>query len=314
MSAITVGSLVVHRNLPLLGFGKVFCIGYMYALVGFIDASGRREVKRLGKTFIEPASDLSALGQFDGWRIETTSDCHPVAPSATSGTGKSRKAVGPAAWTLNQAYERFVAHYPDGMSGAQYQNAERTWKANQRELWAQQFPPGHLRALAADDPLAAGALVMKVVQTKEVALLARKGELPVLNWALTKGSPAPFLLALADVVEQAEPTRATFEALAEALESLPTLNPGTRVLSWPTLTVVPFLVRPDVHMFLKPKPTQETARQLGVDLFYNARPSWDTYQRLLTWSQGLLDFLKPHGARDMVDVQSFIWTVSGPVP
>ena len=50
-------------------------------------------------------------------------------------------------------------------------------------------------------------------------------------------------------------------------------------------------------------------RKLGVDLLYNARPSWQTYQRVLNFSRDLYDFLKPRGAQDMIDVQSFIWTI-----
>jgi hypothetical protein len=36
-----------------------------------------------------------------------------------------------------------------------------------------------------------------------------------------------------------------------------------------------------------------------------------TYQRLLDFSNRLLEFLAPHGAEDMIDVQSFIWVVTG---
>ena len=67
-------------------------------------------------------------------------------------------------------------------------------------------------------------------------------------------------------------------------------------------------------MFLKPKPTKEAARRLGVDLLYNSGPAWVGYKRLLDWSHELLDFLRPRGAKDLIDVQSFIWTIVSPQP
>ena len=63
-------------------------------------------------------------------------------------------------------------------------------------------------------------------------------------------------------------------------------------------------------MFLKPERTKEITRRLGVDILYSATPKWDTYERMLAFSNSLLDYLKPHGAQDMIDVQSFIWAVT----
>lgn len=303
MSELTVGTFVVHRNLPDLGVGKVFCVGQTYACVGFIDAAGRRDVKRLDKSFVTPFAHSAPLPQFDGWKVETSSGCYPV-----SAPSDARKAV----WTLNEAHERFLAKYPDGFAGEAYQHTERTWKVTQGDLWKQLLPEGRLRELAAADPVAAGALVMQVVQTRESALLASKGELPMMNWALTKGAPGPYLLALADVIDSPQPTAEHFTALATALESIPAPKPTTKLLTWPTLTVVPFLARPDAHLFVKPQATQAVARKLGKELLYHARPSWESYQRMLTWSRDLLDYLKPRGAQDLIDVQAFISTIGKP--
>ncbi|WP_291985502.1 hypothetical protein [Luteitalea sp.] len=299
MGELSVGSYVVHKNMPQLGVGKVFCIGDNYACVGFIDASGLKEVKRLGKTFVTPLSDAPDVTPFEGWKVETTSDCHPVGVKPPT----------PPEWTRDEAYKRFQRHYPGGFASEQYQTAERGWKVEQHALWKQLLPEGHLRALATTDPLAAGALVMQVVQTTESPLLAARGELPMMTWALTKGAPEPYLLALADLIDSPQPTAPLFEALASALEGLPTKTAATKLLTWPNLTVVPFLARPDAHLFVKPQATQEAARKLGVDLLYNARPSWQTYQRVLTFGRDLYDYLKPRGAKDMIDVQSFIWTI-----
>jgi len=64
-------------------------------------------------------------------------------------------------------------------------------------------------------------------------------------------------------------------------------------------------------MFLKPERTKTITRQFGKDILCSPTPKWDTYQRLLAFSNEMLDFLRPRGAQDMIDVQSFIWAVTG---
>jgi hypothetical protein len=98
--------------------------------------------------------------------------------------------------------------------------------------------------------------------------------------------------------------------MIDALTSLPTKKSTSRIGTWPIATVVPFLARPDRQMFVKPARTKEATRRLGVDLRYSSQLKWDTYERVLDWSDKLLDYLRPHGAVDMIDVQSFIWTIA----
>lgn len=311
MSVFPIGSFVVHRNMPQLGIGKVFCAGYQYCLVGFISDSGGREVRRLQPGFLDaaPSGERSA---FDGWTVAATGDCKELPTTVPGRAQSSRAAIRTppvAEWTMDQAYERFLSHYPQGMTGERYRHCERSWKWEKHELWQQELPGNRLRELAHSDPQAAGEIVMRVVQTSRVPLLARKGEIPMFNWALRHGSPEPYLVALADLLDEPEPTEARFSALANALESIPTRDEGTKLLTWPVLTVVPFLARPERFMFLKPKPTKLAARKLGANLFYNSGPTWAVYKRLLDWSQELLEFLRPHGAVDLIDVQSFLWTL-----
>ena len=63
-------------------------------------------------------------------------------------------------------------------------------------------------------------------------------------------------------------------------------------------------------MFLKPTATCECADRLRFDLGYTSKLEWGTYDRLLTMSRNLLEKLKPLGARDFIDVQSYMWVVA----
>lgn len=82
-------------------------------------------------------------------------------------------------------------------------------------------------------------------------------------------------------------------------------------LSWPTATYFPYLWQPDRHMFLKPVATCDFAERIGHSFQheYEAAVSGGVYEALLDLAQSTLDALKPHGARDFIDVQSFIWVV-----
>ena len=49
----------------------------------------------------------------------------------------------------------------------------------------------------------------------------------------------------------------------------------------------------------------------SFDLLYSTYPKWATYDQLLKLSDQLLERLRPLGARDLIDVQSFMWVVGG---
>lgn len=93
-----------------------------------------------------------------------------------------------------------------------------------------------------------------------------------------------------------------------ALDALP--QPKGRVATWPIATLLPFFAQPERHMFLKPEITQQAEERLGFHLNYQPTPNWRTYAKLLELSNVLLEQLKPLGARDNIDVQSFLWIAS----
>jgi hypothetical protein len=94
----------------------------------------------------------------------------------------------------------------------------------------------------------------------------------------------------------------------QAVSELPRRE--ARVLTWPLVTVFGFLARPDKHLFLKPRVTRRAAHEYGFDFDYEPTPSWPVYRSLLTFAAILrrdLDRKPGFKARDMIDIQSFIW-------
>jgi hypothetical protein len=130
------------------------------------------------------------------------------------------------------------------------------------------------------------------------------------NNAIKEKSPArtEYLEALHAFVSSENATESTFDWLVEALARLPVTG-ERRPLCWPNLTCIPHYYSPDHCPPLKPRAAQETAKLFGLDLRYQPRPNWATYQQWVQFHSRLLEFLRPHGAEDMFDVASLIWVI-----
>ena len=103
----------------------------------------------------------------------------------------------------------------------------------------------------------------------------------------------------------ANPGQQTFKAMAEAVSKLPA--DGGKVHTWPIVTLLPFLADPKRFMPLKPTNTDVIAARMNVNLKYDTTPNWETYELFLRMSNSLLARLAPLGAKDMIDVQGFMW-------
>ena len=80
---------------------------------------------------------------------------------------------------------------------------------------------------------------------------------------------------------------------------------------WTTMTYLPFLWRPETHMFLKPDVTRRFAARVGhrFEHEYSATADTGVYDSLLDLIAETRAELTPLGPRDNIDIQSFIWVV-----
>ena len=315
MNDIRLGSYVTHPQRPEWGVGKIFCLCAHHALVGFQKLPAQDRFKRLERTTARlEVADTKQDAVLDSWSVDSDSTCREVAV-----IGRARKSVRVKAprlpliaeWTRAQALERFHAIYKGGFQDPQYAPKERDWKWVKHDLWEETVAAEGFRALATRSPEEAAKLIETMIQTKS-PLLHPRGELVALRDAIhSPESAAAYFSTLADLLEAPSLTAEVFDKHYQALTSLPLVR-AKSVAKWTILTVIPFLVQPTRHMFLKPGRIKEITRLLGVDILYSPTPKWDTYERLLAFSHELLEFLKPHGAQDLIDVQSFIFAITEP--
>jgi hypothetical protein len=80
---------------------------------------------------------------------------------------------------------------------------------------------------------------------------------------------------------------------------------------WTVVTYLPFLWRPEAHMFLKPEVTKDFAARVGHRFAtdYEAHLDPQVYDCLLDLTAQTLRELADLEPRDGIDVQSFIWVV-----
>lgn len=80
---------------------------------------------------------------------------------------------------------------------------------------------------------------------------------------------------------------------------------------WTVATYLPFLWRPEAHMFLKPEATKDFAVRVGHPFasVYRAQLDFDVYLSLLDLANETSNELSDLDPRDRIDIQSFIWVV-----
>jgi len=76
---------------------------------------------------------------------------------------------------------------------------------------------------------------------------------------------------------------------------------------WPLPTYLLFITRPESDIFVKPQAASWFLKFMGENKPVSGSPDGETYRLVRDHVHELLNALQPYGARDMVDVQSFIW-------
>jgi hypothetical protein len=97
----------------------------------------------------------------------------------------------------------------------------------------------------------------------------------------------------------------------QALQSLKSLLKPHGCAKWTLVTYLPFLWRPDAHFFLKPQMIKDFAGRVGHRFawVYEAELDVEVYEALLDLAAETRLRIADLQPRDMIDIQSFMWTV-----
>ncbi|RYF18206.1 MAG: hypothetical protein EOO30_04055 [Comamonadaceae bacterium] len=229
-------------------------------------------------------------------------------PSFLSGAGASN-VIYLGASLCRRKFELF---YPEGFEDETYLVAERSYKERAHLEWDAELAPASFRKLLARGEFRAVADAAVRIESRSNLLFSFE-RMALRDAVKTPAGARLFATELyAFLYGHGSPQR-RFTDWIEALADLPQRK--SRVLTWPVATVFGFIARPDRHMFFKPRAMRKAAHLYGYALGYDPTPSWTRYQDLMTFAAVVrrdLDRKPGFRARDMIDLQSFMWVQGAP--
>ena len=192
------------------------------------------------------------------------------------------------------AINRFHEIFPGGFADPRYHSKERDYKLSAITKLNSAAPLE--KALVGDvDPKA-------VLKASNTNLLFRSENITFRDVLLSpKGSE--FITAAAKMAEG---------DIAAGLSEMTAIAKNIDKKSWPLVTYLPFLWKPDQHMFLKPMVARGFAERVGHRFAhdYSSDISADVYDGLIDLTNETKAEISTLNPADNVDVQSFIWAVA----
>jgi len=206
------------------------------------------------------------------------------------------------------ALERLVASFKKRYSSFNdqtYLDDERTYKVMAAERMRQLIGQEALRAYLDQGQFeeAKTAIIRSCQGSFRISPAIRQQNNLLNQWDLRVllDTPAePLAQRLYDLFYGESPFGPRFEAWVDLLAQQ---KPGV----WPATTYFLMLNDPANHIFVKPTPFQLFLKETAGDDTWPTRPDGAAYGRFQELGQQLLVELASLGARDMIDVQSFIW-------
>jgi hypothetical protein len=291
MSNFQVGQVLVHNEMPEIGRLKVERVSDdQVRLVLDRKHAGGTKTFQLPNSHLVLAADQATI-DYDS----------PKTDRSLKAKSASRRTV-VASLPFEEAYKRFLAIYPKGFEDPAYLEKERDYKGRALARWEQYFSASALAAIKSTGDSAAVAHAFGEV-FNVIALMHIPGEWIPFHNAL-KSSPSAIALAeaYAEVVGVGHFTEDSFKKTLMAFEAIGISKP-----KWTVFSYWPYLATTSGFPFIKPTLIKAAAAGLGAALNYEPTANWLTYSQARDLYEKLWGKLQPLGARDWVDVQSFIW-------
>jgi hypothetical protein len=199
---------------------------------------------------------------------------------------------------------KFLRFFPGGFGDETYIDWERGYKQEAHERWAGALGRMELRSLLNRGEFEQIAATAVRIESRTNLLFSF--EKMALRDAVRSPDGARALAeGIYELLYGQGSDARRFDAWCEVVAGLP--RKQTRVLTWPVVTVFPFIAKPDTHIFVKPRVTQVAAREYGYDFRYVTRPNWQTYEGVLQFAELIRAEQSDLHPRDMIDLQGFIW-------
>ena len=199
---------------------------------------------------------------------------------------------------------KFLHFFPDGFRDETYLDWERNYKWQAHERWGESLGRKDHETLIQRGEFSDVAARAVTIESRTNLLFSFE-KMALRDAVKPEAGARAFAIGLYEMLYGTGTMENRFERWRDVVAELPRRQ--TRVLTWPVLTVFPFIALPNEHFFLKPNVTRLAAREYGFDLQYSSRPTWTTYASVLRFAEAVRRDLRDLRPRDMIDLQSFIW-------
>ncbi len=282
-----------------MALARVACAGHLPACI-LTRLSGGRMLRTIREEKVAKVT-LRLLHGADGY-VGAILGGRPVphlhGDDADQVWAKLRAEVGKASphyFGYDGAQSRFLKLFPEGFAGEGFCTHERDYKVAAAGYLTSALPLETARTAGPErwEPAARAYSKTNLLSTFEQARTRD----------VLKGADGASFIAAAAALADGDHKA--------ALPEIARLFRPHGAPSWPAATYLPFLWRPDRHMFLKPEVTRDYAQRVGHPFAqaYDASLAPSVYEELLALAAETRSHLEDLGARDLIDVQSFIWIV-----
>jgi hypothetical protein len=204
---------------------------------------------------------------------------------------------------LDESVQWFEQNYPAKFADDKFTDSDLRNKRAAADVFQMNFGEGRGAAMVDQGKHAEIATTLDGIYRATNVL--SPFEVKAVHKAFVKGDESATKVLALTLAFLANPGQHTFKVMAEAVSQLPA--DGGKVHTWPIVTLLPFLADPKRFIALKPTNTELMAARMGANLKYDTTPNWETYDAALHMARALLERLRPLGAKDLIDVQQFMW-------
>lgn len=253
--------------------------------------------------FVGVGEKLLKLSFVDLIRVQGNEAAHPVLDNPKVFNKNKASKTGAVKYrSLPQSIEEFEKVFPEGFYGDDYLQNERNYKVDAHNLMMDLLDQKSFDLLLTSHDY--HEICNRAMQVVNRTNLIFQQEKVCLRNGLKSGQHEQlFGEKLYSLLYGEDKLENRFNVFCDCLADI-------NAAKWTIATYFLFMAFPDYHMFLKPTVTQKATEVCGFELNYQPDLNWLTYSRLLEFSQYLLKELSSLKPRDMIDVQSFIWSTA----
>jgi hypothetical protein len=202
--------------------------------------------------------------------------------------------------------KRFLRFFPNAFRDQRYIDWEEMYKMNAHHLWHELLDEETFRSLLRSRDHAEIAARALRVESKTNFLFSF--EKIAFRDALKEPDGArTFAEGLFQLLHERGPLKERFVQWIISVGDLP--RKKSRVLSWPVLTLLPYIAQPKKHIIMKPTAMIKASAELGYALDYSSKPNFQTYERLLHLSELIKQELADLKPKNHMDTQAFLWVI-----